>query len=66
MRAVCASAIAVFAISSIAAVAAEHPPAFRTDVLPVLTRAGCNAGACHGAASGPASSATTLRLTSSA
>ncbi len=25
---------------------------FDTDVLPVLTRAGCNAGACHGAAAG--------------
>ena len=31
------------------------PPAgwsFRNHVLPVLTRAGCNAGACHGAAAG--------------
>ncbi len=26
------------------------PAEFDTDVLPVLTRAGCNAGACHGAA----------------
>ncbi len=52
MRAACASAVAVLAMSSIAAVAADKPPAFRTDVLPVLTRAGCNAGACHGAASG--------------
>ena len=25
---------------------------FRTDVLPVLSKAGCNAGACHGAATG--------------
>jgi hypothetical protein len=25
---------------------------FRTDVLPILTKAGCNAGACHGAATG--------------
>src|SRR5436853_2312550 len=25
---------------------------FRTDILPVLTKAGCNAGACHGAATG--------------
>src|SRR5262249_58049102 len=25
---------------------------FRSDVLPVLTKAGCNAGACHGAAAG--------------
>jgi mono/diheme cytochrome c family protein len=28
------------------------PPRFLTDVLPVLTKAGCNQGACHGAASG--------------
>src|SRR5205823_13972365 len=28
------------------------PPRFTTDVAPVLTRAGCNQGACHGAASG--------------
>ncbi len=27
-------------------------PRFATDVLPVLTRAGCNMGACHGAAAG--------------
>lgn len=29
-----------------------RPLRFRNDVLPVLTRAGCNAGKCHGAASG--------------
>jgi hypothetical protein len=28
------------------------PPHFDTEILPVLTRAGCNAGACHGAAKG--------------
>ncbi len=28
------------------------PPQFLNDVMPVLTRAGCNQGACHGAASG--------------
>jgi len=28
--------------------------AFRTDILPILTKAGCNAGACHGAATGQA------------
>jgi hypothetical protein len=31
---------------------ASANPTFRNDVLPVLTRAGCNAGKCHGAASG--------------
>jgi hypothetical protein len=31
----------------------EHqPPSFRQDVLPLLTRAGCNAGACHGKMAG--------------
>jgi hypothetical protein len=28
------------------------PPQFVTDVMPVLTKAGCNQGACHGAAAG--------------
>jgi hypothetical protein len=50
MKAVWASAALL--MSPALAVAAEHAPAFQTDVLPVLTRAGCNVGACHGAASG--------------
>src|SRR6185436_12444859 len=29
-----------------------EPPRFETDVLPLLTKAGCNSGACHGAAAG--------------
>lgn len=29
-----------------------RPPEFVTGILPVLTKAGCNAGACHGAATG--------------
>jgi hypothetical protein len=33
-------------------VAGAPPPTFVNDVEPVLTRAGCNQGACHGAASG--------------
>jgi hypothetical protein len=35
-----------------AAGAAPRPPEFINDVLPVLTRAGCNSGACHGALAG--------------
>ena len=31
---------------------AGKAPTFERDVLPVLTRAGCNAGACHGKARG--------------
>lgn len=43
---------AILLMGPFAGVAAENAPAFRTAILPVLTRAGCNAGACHGAASG--------------
>lgn len=33
--------------------AAMHPPvSFKLDVMPVFTRAGCNAGACHGTSRG--------------
>lgn len=32
--------------------ATVRSPRFRNDVLPVLTRSGCNAGKCHGSASG--------------
>ena len=35
-----------------AASAAEPVPSFRNDVMPVLSKAGCNAGACHGNKSG--------------
>lgn len=31
---------------------AEEPPSFQRDVMPVLFRAGCNAGTCHGSARG--------------
>lgn len=34
------------------AAALTAPPDFDTQILPVLTRAGCNSGACHGAAAG--------------
>jgi hypothetical protein len=43
----------VNAISLLLLLAASPAPVdFDTEVLPVLTKAGCNAGACHGAASG--------------
>lgn len=29
-----------------------EPPPFRTGILPILTKAGCNSGGCHGAATG--------------
>ena len=33
-------------------VSKSNSPSFLTDVTPILTRAGCNQGACHGAAAG--------------
>src|SRR5437763_3192385 len=36
----------------VAAWTAQGDVSFRNDVQPVLTRAGCNSGACHGAAAG--------------
>jgi hypothetical protein len=43
-------ALALFFVN--ATVAAAEALSFRTGVLPILTKAGCNAGACHGAATG--------------
>jgi len=37
------------------------PPSFRNDVLPILTRAGCNSGACHGALAGKGGMKLSLR-----
>jgi len=37
---------------SSAATGAERPVTFERDIQPILTRAGCNAGACHGKARG--------------
>lgn len=42
MHAICLAAILLSA----------DPPRFETDVLPLFTKAGCNSGACHGAAAG--------------
>lgn len=38
-----------------------YVPSFRNDVIPVLTKAGCNSGACHGAAAGKGGLKLTLR-----
>ncbi len=40
---------------------APSPWSFRNHVLPVLTKAGCNSGACHGAAAGKGGLKLTLR-----
>jgi hypothetical protein len=43
---------AVMAIFVAAVGAAPTPVDFDTQIMPILTQAGCNAGACHGAAAG--------------
>ena len=43
------------------AVAPATPVSFRKHVIPVLTKMGCNSGACHGAAAGKNGFALTLR-----
>src|SRR2546423_12940949 len=47
-------ACALLLAGSASAVANPPPPAvsFELDVVPILTRVGCNAGACHGKARG--------------
>jgi Protein of unknown function (DUF1549)/Protein of unknown function (DUF1553) len=40
------------ALALAAILLAAEPPRLETDVLPLLTKAGCNNGACHGAAAG--------------
>lgn len=47
--------------SAILASAAPGVPNFRKDVMPVLTKAGCNQGACHGALAGKNGFKLTLR-----
>jgi hypothetical protein len=49
--AVLSVAAPVIAADEISA-AADHPVTFRNDVMAVLSKAGCNAGACHGNRSG--------------
>ena len=44
--------VAVFICNAVLATAAERAWHFPTDILPRLTQAGCNAGKCHGAATG--------------
>ncbi len=43
----CSSAVACFALSAASTSAAERPVSFINDVMPVLTKAGCNMGVCH-------------------
>src|SRR5690606_15595069 len=43
---------AAIAICATVLAAAPMPVDFDTQIMPILTQAGCNAGACHGAAAG--------------
>src|SRR3954464_5119985 len=50
MRLFAALLAAHFACSTLGA--AENAPSFRNHIQPILAKAGCSAGACHGAAAG--------------
>ena len=47
-----AGVLLLLSVTAPAAFAAGAPLDFNVGILPVLTKAGCNAGACHGAATG--------------
>ena len=47
-----AAAAAHFSSVPVPALQLDHPMSFKNDIMPVLTKAGCNTGACHGAAKG--------------
>ena len=44
--------IALAAVLFAAALPAAEPLSFRNDVLPVLSKVGCNGGGCHGSLAG--------------
>ena len=54
-----------FALAALVACASQSVagdvPSFNTDVMPLLTKAGCNQGACHGKGSGQNGFRLTLR-----
>lgn len=52
---------AVLVAGGLAARAEEAPPSFTTDIQPILTKLGCNQGACHGAQHGKGSFKLSLR-----
>ena len=39
-------------LAFLTAIHAENVPSFRNDILPILSKAGCNSGGCHGALAG--------------
>ncbi|MBN8249315.1 MAG: DUF1549 domain-containing protein, partial [Verrucomicrobia bacterium] len=48
----CFLGLTVFAILAPGLVARAASPSFRHDVMPILSKSGCNTGACHGSAGG--------------
>src|SRR3954466_319954 len=46
------SLLALAALASPVASAPAEGPSFRHEIIPLLTRSGCNSGACHGALAG--------------
>ncbi len=52
LRIALGQALLQFALAITALTAKEHQLSFRHDVLPVLSKAGCNGGGCHGALAG--------------
>ena len=51
----------VFLLFAVRPMLAEVPGSFRNDVMAVLSKAGCNSGACHGNANGKAAFKLSLR-----
>jgi hypothetical protein len=54
-------ALTILVLALLPAFAAAEEISFRNDVMPVLSKAGCNAGACHGNKSGKAGFKLSLR-----
>lgn len=52
MRSTCRSILVLLLASTPSLAWADSAPSFRREVLPVLTRAGCNSGGCHGTPTG--------------
>ncbi len=52
MRSSSSSGFALFLLLAVFSDANAAPPTFERDIQPILTRAGCNQGACHGKARG--------------
>src|SRR5947209_4450332 len=50
-----------FVVSAVALAAAPAVPSFRNDVVPLMTKIGCNSGACHGALAGKGGMKLSLR-----